>query len=106
MRMRPITIDYPRRAVRLLRSVRGANGQEFAAGWVCGFSAQSAADLVEAGAAVYADALGPAPAVAPPPVEHRAVVTAEATETKVAAHAVVVPRPATTGTPSVNRRKA
>jgi hypothetical protein len=52
--MKPTKIDIggQLQAVRLLKPVRAGNGQEFQAGWVAGFSAETAAMLINSGCAV------------------------------------------------------
>lgn len=57
---KPISIVVPlqtsdRVAVRLLRSVKSVDGQEFVSGWIAGFSSESSAELVRLGWAVYLD---------------------------------------------------
>lgn len=38
--------------MKLLRSVKASNGQEFGSGWVCGFAPATATALIESGMAV------------------------------------------------------
>lgn len=64
-----VPFDKDNVAVRLLRAVRASNGQEFMSGWTCGFTKETADDLIARGWAVAIEAPEPPkPMQAEPPV--------------------------------------
>lgn len=62
-----VPFDKDNVAVRLLRSVRASNGQEFMSGWTCGFTKETADDLIARGWAVALESSEPPKPMQPEP---------------------------------------